>query len=77
MIETMKTHALPSYDLVYVLSEHNALVLYLCFPNLMPTGSANPSPSPVMNIGINTQFALSICTNNIDAGINIIRDDIT
>ena len=33
---------------------HSARVLYLCRPKRMPTGSARPSPMPLMRMGIMT-----------------------
>lgn len=52
IILVIKTQALPSMVLTYFLFENRAYVLYFNFPNLIPTGSARPSPMPFMRIGI-------------------------
>ena len=62
------TQALPSSDRSYVLSENRALVRYLCFPNLTPTGSASPSPKPLMRTGIKTSVPNPSLRKRIMAG---------
>lgn len=56
--DTIKTQKLPSYDLSYSTVLKHALVLYLFFPKRIPTGSASPSASALIKIGINTKLIL-------------------
>ena len=46
------TQAEPSYDLVNFSLLNKAVALYLCFPKILPIGSAKPSPNPLESIGI-------------------------
>ena len=46
------TQAEPSYDLVNSFLLNKPVVLYLCFPKILPIGSAKPSPNPLASIGI-------------------------
>lgn len=68
----MNTQALPSMVLTYFLFEKKAYVLYFILPNLIPTGSARPSPIPFMRIGPALWFSYFDCKNSV----NILQDDI-